>query len=260
MQYSNADVFCDTSELQKHQMLAIFENLNFKILIFRISRKMDFCNLVEETITSALNCCVVWKAKVHYKNVLFDFEPVTHFSLCSIWNGPRANFLWFQSCLHWSLWWSVILYWWFLNAGNALPSKASRKLPRSLAIFCLKATKYSKLQQTSERVRAKVIVHVCRNHQRRVTDVHSICIAMFRNRTKMLENHYKIEQSREFRNGFSNWRCHFQDCHLDFDRCIILMRICFATPMNFKNVYCSWHSNNSILKCFFSLKSSIRSL
>ena len=50
---------------------------------------------------------------------------------------------------------------------------------------------------------------VCKNHERRLTDVHSICIPMHENKKILVQDHSKIEQTTKFHNGFSNRRCHF---------------------------------------------------
>ena len=74
---------------------------------------------------------------------------------------------------------------------------------------------------------------VRKNHGRRVTNVHPICITMFENK-KLLKDHFKIKQRTKLRNGFLNRRFHFVNCHPAFLQCSILMRMSFAKPINFK--------------------------
>ena len=55
----------------------------------------------------------------------------------------------------------------------------------------------------------------------------------------LLEGHFKIEQGTEFRDGSSSGRGHFSNCALEFNRCSILMRMCFVKPVNFKKIFLS---------------------
>ena len=72
------------------------------------------------------------------------------------------------------------------------------------------------------------------NHEREVTAVPSICMTMFENEHKLLENHFKIEQKTKF------WDCElkmsFYNCDLGFSRCCIPMRMCLAKPVDSKHL------------------------
>ena len=58
MQYSNADVFCSTSKLQKSIALDIRIIQFYNPFFARLNQVNDLCNLVAEIIISALEYCI----------------------------------------------------------------------------------------------------------------------------------------------------------------------------------------------------------
>ena len=69
-------------------------------------------------------------------------------------------------------------------------------------------------------------LRICKNHERRVTDVHSICITMSEN---LVEDHFEIEKRAKFVMGFL-----LEDETL-FD-ISNLTRVCFAKPVHLTNL------------------------
>ena len=90
---------------------------------------------------------------------------------------------------------------------------------------------YSRLQNAC----VEETLHAWENRERRVTDVHSICIAMFENKKKNCSRTtLKLNKKQNFVMGFQI-EYSFLNCDLGFNECSIPMWMCFAKTVNFKN-------------------------
>ena len=76
--------------------------------------------------------------------------------------------------------------------------------------------------------------HVCKIHERRVTDVYAFCITMFEKREILFEDHFNMKQWTKFRDGFLNRWCHFEIEIWGSIDAVFLMRKCFAKASEFR--------------------------
>ena len=75
-----------------------------------------------------------------------------------------------------------------------------------------------------------------KNCARKIMDVHSICMTLVGNKKQMLEASFEIKQRIKMPWEVFKSKMPFFNCDLGFNRSIILMRMCFAMPVDFKNL------------------------
>ena len=113
-----------------------------------------------------------------------------------------------------------------------------------------KATKYSTLPDAF----VPVAVRVCKLHARRVSTGVESNQNMFENERKLLEDHFKLDQSSKFRNRVLNRKSHFKIVIVCLIDAVFRCR-CILQAQWISKICCSWFLNNwSFKNSFFPVQ------